>query len=500
MTHFNMTKITLEDFQNTVNEWLQSNGMNDCCRCMDMVYADMFNINGNNSESEKSSQISNDSMAYPILMGYKIEDGVAAQVLCKNFYSDYSKITQEYDSVTTDGITYIKNSKGEYNMYKCHAIVLDLEDIDSHYLSTLLDNLSNKQIFMPSYMLFSRMGVHLYYLLEQPIDLNKERENMNILVSIKQKLIATIKEILKVSKTNLESHLQVVTKSYVGKKIIAYHLNHQKYNVETFQQYFQIDYMECMVEDRLTLKADEVMQYSGKTDLHVIKTASIKPANSKQSNNKKFNKYLCLFIDNTTEKNWREIMGYIPLVAYKCGIPQQKVEEELSLYTLFYCLQYKNDDIHMGNEHLEAMKQYSAKHAKTTYKDILDRLGIIIDKHSRNVTGLSRQENIARVTEQRKLSGKWFKNGKKRHKEVIIHQWRKEHPSGTMEEFVKEDKTHTATRTVKKYWKTFVLVEQHKSTSGPYEHNNYMAELDSYNSSDDPFCELLPSCFIHDLL
>lgn len=319
---------------------------------------------------------------------------------------------KKYDAVITNGITYLGTRRIAEKMYNSHALILDLDDITIDGLEALLLQFSSRKLLVPNYVTLTGTGLHLYYLFKHPIYLN--RESKEILMSIKKKLVESIwtSDI-----TDAKMQIQNLNQAYrcVGSK------------------------------SGKRAKPGNIAARKGSK----IKNVSL--ATYARFRDK-------VLVSNSTAVGHRYLsMAYLACIAYKNGISKNLVERDLYLLMNIFNNRRPNDRITISDVK-NALKMYSSKYAKTSYKTISTAVGFEFEKQVRNKSNLSRKENLAQIVEKRKQSGEWFPNGKSCHKKAAVEQWQQNNPKGTIAECIRA--TGITRNTVNKYWKKEINIQK----------------------------------------
>ena len=450
-----------------IRSWLEDNRLSGEAVSYKEMYNDIFFID----KGLIGHKGVKDDFANPIVMAYNKNGKTKFQVMHSDtFYSILEDLQKKYDAVITNGITYLGTRRIAERMNNSHALILDLDDITIDGLEVLLLKFYHRKLLVPNYVTLTGTGLHLYYLFKHPIYLN--RESKEILMSIKKKLVESIwtSDI-----TDAEMQIQNLNQAYrcVGSKnstskgyVTAYHLNTEKYNIKMFNDYFNTDYKEYVHGDMSNINDYKVVLNS-KAGVGTKSGKRAQPGNiAARKGSKIKNVSLATYVrfrdkvlvSNSTAVGHRYLsMAYLACIAYKNGISKTQVEIDLYILRDIFNKRRPNDRITISDVK-NALKMYSSKYAKTSYKTISTAVGFEFEKQVRNKSNLSRKENLAQIVEKRKQSGEWFPNGKSCHKKAAVEQWQQNNPKGTIAECIRA--TGITRNTVNKYWKKEINIQK----------------------------------------
>lgn len=99
------------------------------------------------------------------------------RILFDDMYEDVLLEAREYDFAIISGCSYFGRKNVQAHASKLHAFILDLDGVTDVGLDRFLHGASVTDYFiypMPNYLALSGHGVHLYYYLDEPLDLFPE--------------------------------------------------------------------------------------------------------------------------------------------------------------------------------------------------------------------------------------------------------------------------------------------------------------------------------------
>lgn len=162
---------------------------------------------------EGSFQGRNDSGGYKPngLMQFRFKEDQTKKMITHIVFDDLEEIGKltdgcfEYENIgfaTVSGCSYIGKNKTKKNARFCYALIFDIDEVDVNKLKNILGLAQEKMLPMPTAISVSGNGVHLVYMLCEPIPL----------FAAKFKMLADLKSILTRklwnAKTSLDPNIQ----------------------------------------------------------------------------------------------------------------------------------------------------------------------------------------------------------------------------------------------------------------------------------------------------
>lgn len=372
--------------------------------------------------------------------------------------------------ITTDNfviispISYVGKKRESKNARNIYAIAIDLDGIEHEYQ---IANLYNQMFFVKripiaTYIVYSGGGVHLYWLLDEPIPCYDSLvKKVYELKKGLTKLIWHDTITVLYDKPQIQSLFQgfrmVGTKTKGGHTTIAYKTG----------QKVSIKYLNEFVKDEYKVK-----------DTKLTSTYSLQEAQEK------FPEWYQKVVVNgdTTRKYWDisgKVKGKNPFALYdwwkekineeaqeghrfycimvlaiyakKCGVDRNKLEEDaFSFIDKLEKLTVREDNHFTRADILAALEMYNDNYHTFPIKSIVDITNIKIDKNKRN--GLPQEEHMDYMRDikaSKKRRGRMKPEGRPS-KGYIVEEWRKENPTGRKIDCIEE--TGLSKGTVYKYW------------------------------------------------
>lgn len=341
------------------------------------------------------------------------------------------------NDVLIGGCTYIKGWISKKTAKDIHAFIIDFDNAYSGVLQNALQSGwksgSGRQFAMPTYIVNSGTGLHLYFVLDEPIP-NYHSMTANI-----DKLYRSLAE-------------QQSQRVYAQKQI------------QWFGQDFRCGgglnkygWENTIYKVGQKWDADDLAKAVG-LDMHFIRYGEKRHTKPKEKKHRRthsegwktdpaFYRYALQHChDLTKEGNRYMSMCALSAIAYKCGVDQAQLESDL----LGLLPQYNKGATRIVKEKevYSAMKMYNNK-AVLTPRESLERWqGWEYKPIKRN--GRKRKDHIRLMNFVRdELNGNTNWHGRKPKKEEV-EQWQQNHPDGTKAQCHRD--TGMSHHTIDKYW------------------------------------------------
>lgn len=347
------------------------------------------------------------------------------------------------NDVLLGGCTYFNNWISKRSAKDIYAFIIDMDNV---YSGTLLNALQNdwktandEPLPMPTYIVNSGTGLHLYFVLEEPIP------NYHVTTENLDKLYRA----LAIQQTTKRVYLHKQVQWFGQDFRMAGGLNKYGWTNTVFR-----------VGEKWNI--DELGKQVGLKDIHFIRYGekrTKKPTNNK-GNRKKLNRQgwrsnrafydytLKNCRDKTKEGNRYTSMCALSVIAWKCNVPQEELENDLlSLlpdYNKGATRQIKEKEIY------SAMKMYNPKAMLTQRESLENWQGWEYKPIKRNGRKQATHLKIARSTlaimnedEGKALQGR-------PDKQKIVEEWQESHPEGRKADCIRD--TGLSKPTVYRWW------------------------------------------------
>lgn len=349
---------------------------------------------------------------------------------------------EDRNDMLMGGCTYFNNWISKKSAKDIYSFIIDMDNV---YSGTLLNALrqdwrtaNGEELPMPTYIVNSGTGLHLYFVLTEPIPNYKATtENLDKLYRA-----------LAIQQTTKRVYLKKQVQWFGQDFRMAGGMNKYNWKNTVFR-----------VGEKWDI--DELGKAVGLKDVHFIRygekrtkkpTGEKKPRAKRQGwrTNRAF--YDCALREcrtKTKEGNRYTSMCALSVIAWKCNVPQEELEKDLlSLvpdYNKGATRQIKEKEVY------SAMKMYNPKAMLTQRERLEDWQGWEYNPIPRNNRKQATHLKIARSTlaimnedEGKALQGR-------PDKAKIVEEWQKSHPEGRKADCIRD--TGLDKKTVYKWWK-----------------------------------------------
>lgn len=348
------------------------------------------------------------------------------------------------NDVLLGGCTYFNNWISKRSAKDIYAFIIDMDNV---YSGTLLNALQNdwktandEPLPMPTYIVNSGTGLHLYFVLEEPIP------NYHVTTENLDKLYRA----LAIQQTTKRVYLHKQVQWFGQDFRMAGGLNKYGWTNTVFKIGKKWD-------------IDELGKQVGLKDVHFIRYGekrTKKPTNNKGNRkklkrqgwrtNRAFYDYtLRTCRDKTKEGNRYTSMCALSVIAWKCNVPQEELERDLlSLlpdYNKGATRQIKEKEIY------SAMKMYNDKAMLTQRESLENWQGWEYKPPKRNGRKQEIHLRLARANKAiLKEIGEMKPEGRP-DKQKIVEEWQESHPEGRKADCIRD--TGLSKPTVYRWWK-----------------------------------------------
>lgn len=163
----------MKDLYTEKIKWMEVNGYTEI-KPID-YYRDLFPIGSFQKQKESKGdympngilQFRNNTDSKSTMHNYIINDDLSTISKCINREEPFDK----HDFVIISPIGYIGRNKTNKNARICYAVIIDVDCVGSNNLHHIIFQAQEKAIPMPTYINISGNGVHIVYILDEPIPL-----------------------------------------------------------------------------------------------------------------------------------------------------------------------------------------------------------------------------------------------------------------------------------------------------------------------------------------
>lgn len=398
---------------------------------------------------------------------FKNENGVVNRktMLKDTFENEFIENIECNEMALCSGLSYRGNYNRLENAQKMHALIFDLDLVGKDEVINLFLRLGNdpktfRAMPMPTFIVSSGGGLHLYYVLTDPID-----------------LYPNIKLQLKALKYDLTFKLWDYKGTTRLKEIQYQSINQGFRMVGSTNQKYGLDIKAYRTGDKISLDTlnEYVMNDSNRVDINKPFKPSKMTLEQAKSSYPEW--YQRVIIDkNKNAKKWdiNSKQGYalyewwlnqknkakgghryyylmcLTIYAVKCDVPKEKLEKDM--YSIFDYLKGIEHNNTLTEEDLKsALETYDKAYYNYTIKDIEHLSAISIERNKRNgrkqINHLERARAVQKIDYPNK---EWINKNGAPTKQEQVQKWKFKNPNGRKIDCINE--TKLSKMTVYKWW------------------------------------------------
>lgn len=455
-------------------------------------YRDIFPDNERSGEFDTNAYTPN---AIYIFGGDKV-DSVQRRIMLKDTWTnDYFKYVNNNNFALCSGLAYRGRANRLANAQRMYAIIFDLDQVGYVQLRTLFLRLGRmpnvvRSLPMPTYVVTSGAGLHLYYVFDKPIDLYP-----NIKVQAKAYKYALTERLWDPGKagTTLVDDIQYqgisqgfrmvgsINNKY-GNKIRAFRTG-AKIPLEIMNLYVEpkdrIDVTKPYRPTQMSLKTAQE-KYPEWYERRIVKGQSAGHWICKKD---LYNWWLRQ-IPKVQGGHRYFYLLCLAVYAVKCDVSYDELVKDMeSVFDTLKSIAYENEFTQRDID--SALEMYDKAYYCFTIDDISKLSGIPIQKNRRNGRPQKLHLAIARDTQLRINQAEgtdWRKGNGRKPKNELIYEYRLQHPESTKADVIKA--LSLSKPTVYKWWNWKPPVKVKSQTDIDNEIlKKYMESLNAYHSN-----------------
>lgn len=358
--------------------------------------------------------------------------------------------SRDRNDMLMGGCTFFNNWISKKSAKDIHSFIIDMDNVYAGVLSTALRDDwrtdSGEQLPKPTYIVNSGTGLHLYFVLDEPVPNYKlSTENLDKLYRA-----------LAVGQTTKRIYLRQQVQWFGQDFRMAGGKN--KYNKEN--TIFRVG-------DKWDI--DELGRAVGLNDVHFVRYGEprqAKPITTRRKrvkrtgwhSNRGFYDYALENCRNKTkEGNRYTSMCALSVIAWKCAVPMSELERDL--LSLLPKYNAGAERIIREKEIASAMKMYNAKAMLTQRERLEQWQGWEYKPIKRN--GRKRKEHIKImnfVRDEINNNRDWRNKEGRPSKEQLVAEWRTSHPEGSKAMCHRD--TGIDAKTIRKWWNSEMKIEE----------------------------------------
>jgi len=379
---------------------------------------------------------------FPVVI---LDEGEASKHIVPLPLGEAIERSADRNDMLLGGCSYFNNWISKKSAKDLYTLIVDMDNV---YSGTLLNALrqdwytaSGKYLPKPTYIVNSGTGLHLYFVFDEPIpNYNTSRENIDRLYRA-----------LAVQQTTQRVYLRKQVQWFGQDFRMAGGLNKYDWENTVFH-----------IGEKWDI--DELAKAVGIPDVHFVRYGEKRTEKPPQKRMKRrqskrtgwrtnrafYDHALQGCWDKTKEGNRYTSMCALSVIAWKCGVPAEELEQDLLALLPHYNKGAKR--MVKEKEVYSAMKMYNDKAMLTQRESLENWQGWDYKPIKRN--GRKRDEHLRRA---RAVQGIDYPDGEWRNKqgaptaEQTVRAWQEAHPDGRKAECARE--TGLSRPTVTKWWR-----------------------------------------------
>lgn len=382
---------------------------------------------------------------------------------------DYDTYVKGNPMTLCSGLVYRRKSNKLENAQRMNALIFDLDGVGYSEIQNLFlrfggDPQRLRRLPMPTFLVLSGTGLHLYYVFQEPIDLYP-----NIKIQLK----------------SLKYDLTFRIWDYKGtsqRKDIQYQSINQGFRmVGSINEKHNTELVAFRIGEHITL--DYLNAYA-KPENQVDICKPFRPSKMTRSEAKEAYPewYQRVVVEGKKQKKKWDISGKVhggdpyalyhwwlrkigeikgghryfflmcmAIYAYKCDVPKDKLISDMQ--TAFEDLQMiKHENVLTDDDVKSALEAYDKEYFNFTIADIEALTDVRIEKNKRNGRTREQHMEVMRAV-QSVVNPNWRKGNGRPSADSKVFEWRKLHPEGKPKECISA--TGLSKNTVYKWWNNF---------------------------------------------
>lgn len=383
---------------------------------------------------------------------------------------DYIEYVEENEGTLCGGLTYRGRANKLMNAQQMNALIIDLDGVGLYEIRNLFAffNVPSDNTYacpMPTYIIASGTGLHLYYVFDEPIDLfpniKLQMKSLKYALTFKVWLYKDTSKYKKVQYQSINQGFRMVgsTNDKYGLPLRAFQTG-EKVSILDLNRYVK-------EQDRVDLqkrfRPSKMIKEQAREQFPEWYQRVVVEGNRRQkkwdiAGQKGHNGdelYLWWLNRAGEVRGGHRYFFLMCLVIYacKCDIPKKRLKEDMQ--TAFVELSKVGHTNPLTQEDItSALEIYSKEYYNFTIADIEKLTDLRIIRNKRNYRTQRTHLRLARATKeilkeekQMKPEGRPKGSGEKRE---IVKEWRQQHPEGTKAECNRD--TGLDPKTIRKWW------------------------------------------------
>ncbi|HAT02837.1 MAG TPA: hypothetical protein DCS54_06135 [Oribacterium sp.] len=424
------------------------------------VYSDVFRLGEN--EIQRNGEPKGQFKANPV--GYWSNNGQKGhfRIFFDDIFEETLKELQEADFAILNGLTYFGRKNVQAHASKVYALIFDLDGVTDKTLNAFLNGAFEVDAYpIPNYIALSGHGVHLYYVMEEPVSLFPYMK-----IQMKELKYALTEKIWNMyTSTDDHKQFQGINQGFrviggktkiEGVRVRAFRINSHPFSVSQLNKYIpresRIDETKLWKESRMTLE-EARKKYPEWYEEKVVRKS---PRRYWQCKEDLYEWWKRKILEGATYHHRYFLIMCLAIYGVKCGKSFEDVEKDA--YELVPFLNAVNPSDPFTEEDCQsALECFDPKYCTFPIDDIVKISGILIEKNKRN--GLKQEQHLY-LARRRKEDMKAIElpmkalEGRPRgssQQKIVVTEWRYNNPKGKPKDCILA--TGISKNTVYRWWK-----------------------------------------------
>ena len=369
------------------------------------------------------------------------------------------KLLESDNFIIISPISYIGKSRKSDNARFIYAMAIDLDGMtELHYLLDFIHQTKEREkLPIPTYIVWSGTGLHLYYQFEKPLPCFK-----NVVKQLAELKKALTENIWNAYITELHEKPQLESLFQGFRMVGGITKGGNRTRAFEFGEKVSIEYLNSFVP-----AAAAMTEYAYKSDLTLEQARKKypewykkrieegKPKGTWTANRAVYDWWMKLLQDKIAVGHRYYAIMVLAIYAKKCGIEQRELElDAYGLIEFMEELTVSNDNHFTREDVLAALEMYNDNYITFPIDSIVNLTAIPIEKNKRNFRKRADHIKIMNFIRDEVYHMDWRRKGRVKGsnvkgKEVIA--WHEANPTGTIQECIAA--TGISRATVYRYWK-----------------------------------------------
>lgn len=353
-------------------------------------------------------------------------------------------------------ISYAGKTRDSSMARELYALAFDVDGLiekDNAGIRNLLHQMNKINLLpVPTYIVSSGTGLHVYYIFEKPIPLFEnvleqlERYKRRLTWFLWHDSISTLHDDIQYEPV-CQGFRMVGTITKKGERVRAFSIG-KKVTMEYLNGFFSEEYQVT----EFTYKSDLTLEQAKNKypEWYQDRIINKKPKNTWQFSRRVYDKWFERIQTEYSIGHRYWCVWVLSVTAMKCGIPQEELEKDaFSLLDIFNKREGAKDKPFTKEDILSALEGYDSAWFTYPIEKMAYRSDISIQKNKRNGRKQEQHMEVMRAI-QNITNPNWREGNGRKNKEEIVKKWRTEHPNGKKADCIRDTKLDK--KTVYKWW------------------------------------------------